>query len=227
MPNVRPREVKQLKKLWDNMKQKAKKELARLSRGVMGTGGGPPPKPVDERLAQIEAIVPHITTTAPNAFDSDRPRASADVSNIIASMVQGDARLDKSDGESTVIIQSEDGLSDATLLASPAPDISAAGPSTEDERLHEEFMRLNGQHAEKNILQFLNEHAEALYRKALKMKSASSVLKSYETACWGALKDDKKRYCFASAVLNFIPFLVKENPKRLFCQVKLDIAQED
>ncbi|KAK8773356.1 hypothetical protein V5799_012111 [Amblyomma americanum] len=98
MPNVRPREVKQLKKLWDNMKQKAKKELARLSRGVMGTSGGPPPKPVDERLSQIEAIVPHITTTAPNAFDSDRPRASADVSNIIASMVQGDARIDESDG---------------------------------------------------------------------------------------------------------------------------------
>ncbi|XP_077511572.1 uncharacterized protein LOC144121976 [Amblyomma americanum] len=50
-------------------------------------------------------------------------------------MVQGDARLDESDGESTVIFQSEDGLSDATLLASPAPDISAAGPSTEDERV--------------------------------------------------------------------------------------------
>ncbi|KAK8774647.1 hypothetical protein V5799_010821 [Amblyomma americanum] len=132
MPNVRPREVKQLKKLWDKMKQKAKKELARLSRGVMGTGGGPPSKPVDERLSQIEAIVPHITTTAPNAFDSDRPRASAEVLNIIASMVQGDDRLDESDGESTVIFQSEDGLSDATLLASPAPDISAAGPSTED-----------------------------------------------------------------------------------------------
>ncbi|KAK8771869.1 hypothetical protein V5799_024886 [Amblyomma americanum] len=98
MPNVRPREAKQLKKLWDNMKQKAKKELARLSRGVMGTGGGPPPKPVDERLSQIEAIVPHITTTAPNAFESDRPRASADVKNISASIVQGDARLDESDG---------------------------------------------------------------------------------------------------------------------------------
>ncbi|KAK8771871.1 hypothetical protein V5799_024888 [Amblyomma americanum] len=98
MPNVRPREVKELKKLRDNMKHKAKKKLARLSRGVMGTGCGPPPKPVDERLSQIEAIVPHITTTTPNAFDSDRPRASAGVSNIIASMVQGDARLDESDG---------------------------------------------------------------------------------------------------------------------------------
>ncbi|XP_077500562.1 uncharacterized protein LOC144111221 [Amblyomma americanum] len=118
------------------MKQKAKKELARLSRGVMGTGGGPPPKPVDERLPQIEAIVPHITTTAPNAFVSDRPRASADVSNIIASMVQGDARLDESDGESTVIFQSEDGLSDATLLASQHLTLVLLGRQLRMRELH-------------------------------------------------------------------------------------------
>ncbi|XP_077492250.1 uncharacterized protein LOC144103394 [Amblyomma americanum] len=99
----------------------------------MGTGGGPLPEPLDERLSQLEAIMPRITTTAPKAFDSDLPRASADVSNIINSMVQGDARLDDSDCESAVILQSEVRLSNATLLASQAPDISAARPSTEDE----------------------------------------------------------------------------------------------
>lgn len=38
MPSVRPREVKQLKKLWDNLKQKWKKEKARQAREVMATG---------------------------------------------------------------------------------------------------------------------------------------------------------------------------------------------
>ncbi|KAH9382285.1 hypothetical protein HPB48_021453 [Haemaphysalis longicornis] len=38
MPNVRPRTVKQLRKLWDNLKQKWKKAKAAEVRGAMGTG---------------------------------------------------------------------------------------------------------------------------------------------------------------------------------------------
>lgn len=37
-PLVRPRDVKQLKKLWDNLKQKWKREKAKNIRDVMATG---------------------------------------------------------------------------------------------------------------------------------------------------------------------------------------------
>ncbi|KAH7958101.1 hypothetical protein HPB51_027912 [Rhipicephalus microplus] len=36
----------------------------------------PPPPPMDERLAHIEGIVPHLTTRVPNPFDSDWPLAT-------------------------------------------------------------------------------------------------------------------------------------------------------
>ncbi|XP_065304485.2 myb/SANT-like DNA-binding domain-containing protein 3 [Dermacentor albipictus] len=72
-PFVRARDVKQLKKLWDNLKQRWKREKAKQIRDVMATGGGPPPQPIDDRLAQVEAVVPHLTTRVPNPFDSDRP----------------------------------------------------------------------------------------------------------------------------------------------------------
>ncbi|KAH6933472.1 hypothetical protein HPB50_015420 [Hyalomma asiaticum] len=74
---VCPRDVKQLKKLWDNMKQRWKQEKAKQIRDVLTPGGGPPPPPMDERLAQIEAIVPHLTTRVTNPFDSDRPHCHA------------------------------------------------------------------------------------------------------------------------------------------------------
>ncbi|XP_075740368.1 myb/SANT-like DNA-binding domain-containing protein 3 [Rhipicephalus microplus] len=75
-PFTRPRDVKQLKKLWDNLKQRWKREKAKQIRDVLTTGGGPPPPPMDERLAQIKGIVPHLTTRVPNPFDSDRPLAT-------------------------------------------------------------------------------------------------------------------------------------------------------
>ncbi|XP_070380698.1 myb/SANT-like DNA-binding domain-containing protein 3 [Dermacentor albipictus] len=72
-PFVRARDAKQLKKLWDNMKQRWKLEKAKQIHYVMITGGGPPPQPMDDRLAQVEAVVPHLTVRVPNPFDSDRP----------------------------------------------------------------------------------------------------------------------------------------------------------
>ncbi|XP_065304931.1 myb/SANT-like DNA-binding domain-containing protein 3 [Dermacentor albipictus] len=72
-PFVRARDAKQLKNLWNNMKQRWKREKAKQIRDVMATGGGPPPQPIEDRLAQVEAVVPHLTTRVPNPFDSDRP----------------------------------------------------------------------------------------------------------------------------------------------------------
>ncbi|KAH6922346.1 hypothetical protein HPB50_013366 [Hyalomma asiaticum] len=102
-PFVRPRDVKQLKKLWDNMKQRWKREKAKQIRDVLTTGGGPPPPPMDERLAQIEAIVPHLTARVSNPFDSDRPLATPaaqSASEILNGMICENGPADSDEGMS-------------------------------------------------------------------------------------------------------------------------------
>ncbi|XP_075550326.1 myb/SANT-like DNA-binding domain-containing protein 3 [Dermacentor variabilis] len=103
MPHVRRREVKQLKKLWDNLKQKLKKAKAQQIRDVMATGGGPPPEPLDDRLTRVEALVPHVAVRVPNPFDSDRQSqtpASEAVTDIIDSMMhETDSRYHDIDDE--------------------------------------------------------------------------------------------------------------------------------
>lgn len=120
MPNVRPRDVKQLRKLWDNLKQKLKKRKAKEVRASMGTGksafsvnqkgadvskrivagGGPPPTPAEQSSGQVEAIIPHLLERPNNVYDSNRtgqpaPGRPATVEAIVTSMVQeGDCAND-------------------------------------------------------------------------------------------------------------------------------------
>ncbi|XP_064485860.1 myb/SANT-like DNA-binding domain-containing protein 3 [Ornithodoros turicata] len=72
IPGVVHRNVKQLRKVWDNLKGKWKKETAKGVRHSMLTGGGGPPSPMDPVLEQVESIVPHIATRIHNPFDGDR-----------------------------------------------------------------------------------------------------------------------------------------------------------
>ncbi|KAH6936122.1 hypothetical protein HPB50_013498 [Hyalomma asiaticum] len=92
--NVRPRTVDQLRKLWDNLKQRWKKEKAKQIRDSMATGGGPPPAPMDEVLSQIEAAIPHLSERVNNPYDSDRPLPSSvdeRVDEIVSRMTQSNA----------------------------------------------------------------------------------------------------------------------------------------
>ncbi|KAH7937852.1 hypothetical protein HPB49_016749 [Dermacentor silvarum] len=128
-PLVRHRDVKQLKKLWDNLKQKWKREKAKNIRDVMATGGGPPPPPMDERLAQIEAIVPHLAVRVPNPFDSDRPLrlpGTETVNDIVNGMIQASGR-DDSDDDATLDLSDSDGFIMQSMgHSSPTPTRSSS-----------------------------------------------------------------------------------------------------
>lgn len=66
------------------------------------TGGGPPPEPLDERLSQVEAAVPHIAVRVRNPYDSDRPLsppATASVADIIGRMSGDNVDNESDDGQ--------------------------------------------------------------------------------------------------------------------------------
>ncbi|KAH7974974.1 hypothetical protein HPB49_022310 [Dermacentor silvarum] len=93
--NVRPRTVAQLRKLWDNLQQRWRKEKAKQIRDVMATvsiaGGGLPLEPMDERLSQIEAAVAHLWERVDKTYDNDRPLSTEPgdrMADIIARMIQ-------------------------------------------------------------------------------------------------------------------------------------------
>ena len=56
--SVTKRTSKQLTHLWRDLKGKAKKEQSRYNRARLGTGGGPPPTPVDEVSQTIMDMIP-------------------------------------------------------------------------------------------------------------------------------------------------------------------------
>ncbi|KAL1473175.1 hypothetical protein MTO96_038871 [Rhipicephalus appendiculatus] len=127
--NVRPRTVLQLRKLWDNLKQRWKNEKARQIRDAMATGG-PPSKPMDERLSQIEATVPHLSERVDNTYDSDRvlPSLPGDrVEDIITNMTQDNA--EDSDDDRTIELNSSDLPTDTLSPSSPVPADRNEGPS--------------------------------------------------------------------------------------------------
>ncbi|KAL1470158.1 hypothetical protein MTO96_040615 [Rhipicephalus appendiculatus] len=105
------------------MKQRWKREKAKQIRDVLTTGmfpfsvkgrrcyefwgicrrRPPPPPPMDDRLAQIEAIVPHLTTRVTNPFDSDRPPATPaaqSASEILNGMICENGPADSDEGMS-------------------------------------------------------------------------------------------------------------------------------
>lgn len=71
--NVRPRTSKQLKKCWDNLKEKWRRAKGEDTREVFKTGGGTPAKRhMTDELERVGALASHMAVRLTNNFDSDR-----------------------------------------------------------------------------------------------------------------------------------------------------------
>ncbi|KAF5283131.1 hypothetical protein FQR65_LT14060 [Abscondita terminalis] len=65
------RTLQQLKKLWNNLKQRKRKETTALKYDMLATGGGPPKKPViDPVLQVVEEAAPSLDVTIISPYDS-------------------------------------------------------------------------------------------------------------------------------------------------------------
>ena len=70
-PGVSKRNGEQLKKCWNNFKQRARKEKAAKWRYASGTDGGGPNYPPDPFLEKIDSLMPQINLRLASPFDSD------------------------------------------------------------------------------------------------------------------------------------------------------------
>ncbi|XP_037579751.1 myb/SANT-like DNA-binding domain-containing protein 3 [Dermacentor silvarum] len=74
-PNVTPRKWIQLKKCWENLKDKWRRTNAEDMRERFATGGGtPPPSQMTDELQRVGDIASHMAVRLPNPCDSDRSR---------------------------------------------------------------------------------------------------------------------------------------------------------
>ncbi|KAG0431025.1 hypothetical protein HPB47_022165 [Ixodes persulcatus] len=65
------REAYQLKKCYENIKKKARKDLAVNRLAVRATGGGPCPTPLSRTTERLTAFIGPLLEPLPNRFDSD------------------------------------------------------------------------------------------------------------------------------------------------------------
>ncbi|KAL1428494.1 hypothetical protein MTO96_002868 [Rhipicephalus appendiculatus] len=90
----------QLKKCWNNLKQKWKEETAREKRERHKTGGGPAPSAMAPIYQLVGSIAGHMATRVENAFDSDGtdyqppPLASLPVVRLLQPMIDGPSEAD-------------------------------------------------------------------------------------------------------------------------------------
>ncbi|XP_049519275.1 uncharacterized protein LOC125943797 [Dermacentor silvarum] len=74
-PDVRFRTEAQLRKCWDNLKEKWRKGNADDMKEVFTTGGGcAPASQLTDELERVGAVASHMSTRVENPFDSDRGR---------------------------------------------------------------------------------------------------------------------------------------------------------
>ncbi|KAK8779704.1 hypothetical protein V5799_018955 [Amblyomma americanum] len=75
--DVRPRTEAQLRKCWDNLKEKWRRAKAADMKAIFGTGRGPPPpSQLDDELHHVGDVASHMGTRVDNPFDSDGSRYS-------------------------------------------------------------------------------------------------------------------------------------------------------
>ncbi|KAL1489678.1 hypothetical protein ABEB36_013620 [Hypothenemus hampei] len=79
---------KQLKKLWDNLKNRTRKLDTDFKYSILKMGGGPsPPLPVDDPITQqIRAIVPTINYEIENVYDSNHLLTEIQTENLTESL---------------------------------------------------------------------------------------------------------------------------------------------
>jgi hypothetical protein len=68
---VTKRDSKQLKKCWENVKARAKKQLAKEKREVKLIGGGPSTTKQDDEAAAVASIISAQIDSLSNMFDDD------------------------------------------------------------------------------------------------------------------------------------------------------------
>ena len=68
---VSKRDSRQLKKCWENIKSRAKKQLAKEKRESKLTGGGPSSSKQDDETAAVSSIIPAQIDSLDNPFDDD------------------------------------------------------------------------------------------------------------------------------------------------------------
>ncbi|XP_077565091.1 uncharacterized protein LOC144180659 [Haemaphysalis longicornis] len=92
---VYPRDAKQLKKGWGNIKQKWKEEKGEERRGRFKTGGGKEKVVITTASEQVGGVASHMATTLDNGEDSDLapylpPVLSQPVVQIVQRMITGE-----------------------------------------------------------------------------------------------------------------------------------------
>ena len=68
---VTPRDSKQIKKCWENMKTRRKTEKGKERRARLLNGGGPEPTPMDDTSHLVDGTIASQTDPLKNAFDDD------------------------------------------------------------------------------------------------------------------------------------------------------------
>ncbi|XP_069680116.1 myb/SANT-like DNA-binding domain-containing protein 3 [Periplaneta americana] len=109
---VTKRSLSQLKKCWDNIKTKRKRELAQEMKERMKTGGGPPP-PLTSPNPEVDLAVPHLGHHVGYLFDND-----ADVTET-----PSDALISRS-AESVVLVDTV-----ADIISLPYTQVSTDRPT--------------------------------------------------------------------------------------------------
>ena len=69
--DVTKRDSKQLKKCWENLKARAKKQLAKEKREFKLTGGGPSTSKQDDEAVAVSSIIPAQIDSLINPYDAD------------------------------------------------------------------------------------------------------------------------------------------------------------
>ncbi|KAH7959120.1 hypothetical protein HPB49_008352 [Dermacentor silvarum] len=86
--NVRPRTSKQLKKCWDNLKEKLRRAKAEDTRELFKTGGGTPAESqMSDELRRVGAVASHMATSLANPFDSDRTGPGVEATPAVAALL--------------------------------------------------------------------------------------------------------------------------------------------
>ncbi|XP_075543979.1 uncharacterized protein LOC142578482 [Dermacentor variabilis] len=135
---VTPRDPKQLKKCWGNMKQKWKEENSEEKRKIHKTGGGPAAAGMTPLSALVGAVPGHMATRIPNEEDSDGatylpPVDSEPVVRLLQPMLTGEVEATydyyeehRSPGHLVQHDQSMD--NDLNATSSPIVDHTTAAP---------------------------------------------------------------------------------------------------
>ena len=119
---VTKRDASKLKKCWENMKSRAKKNVAKKRRSSLATGGGPQETHVDasdEATVAITSIVPDQMDPLSNPYDNDN-LSEPEINELQPNGSEHDAEKLLDTSESSVTLSSGSAVTPATTLSTTA-----------------------------------------------------------------------------------------------------------